>query len=235
MGKGICGLASSGIAGLREEGITLSDEDIVTINDLARAVECPCTRSSLAAGTPVMCGGVWLWPLTIKANCWFNDVGCKLRTAKYRSYALAYAMAYGRSEGDELQLTPTKAYWAITKFITSLCCTYSELNEAMSQIIQQDECAELPKDNPETPPMRIEDLTMRLHAMAGGTADFWERLVSKSYALDMLKTLVTQQIQQSGGGQDQSSPIITAMRAYGYYLEKVRKRHREESGLADVE
>ena len=224
----LCDLAESEIDDLARAGITPTAQEIVRINYLCWQVLTPDTRMMLSRGKPVMVGGVTLWPLTVAASVWFRDVALTLPD-HLQPYALAYAMAYGRSSGTELDLAGDAARKAVKAFRRGLRCTQEELNEAVSQLIAQGESIEPPPRNKdETQPDATEEsLPLFLAATCGGAPEMWERQCSMSYVLTMVKTVVAQNA--ADGKPTAGDDRIAATRALGLYTEEIRARHAKEN------
>jgi len=216
-------LARAEIHQLKQEGIELTPEEIVEINALAWRVQTPETRRTLSRGRPVPVGGVWLWPLTIRAVDWMEQNDFSLASA---SPAMGYAMAYGRSDSGELDVYGETAKQAVKNWFKGLNATLAEFTEAVKQVDNQD-------SQPDTPPdingkaMTLGDLSAFLVATCGADADFWERRVSLSYALSVITMMVMQNhADKKPCAQD---PRIIAERALGYAVEKIRMSRNAEA------
>ena len=216
-------LAEAEIESLRAEGIDLTPAEIIEINALGWAVESPETRRLLARGVPVAVGGVYLWPMSLYAQDWFNRVGCKLDGNKQQAYALAYAMAHGRNDGEPLAIDGRIANKTVKSWSKSLKCTFGELNVAISQIIQQDEDYEQPPE--ESGGMSMGDFSAFLASACGGDPDFWERRCATGYTHAVLDCLVRQN--SADGHKTMSDPRIKANRALGWCAEKIKKSREE--------
>lgn len=222
-------LAAAEIDALRAEGIELSPAEIVRLNALGWAVESPETRRLLARGAPVAVGGAILWPLTLHGQDWFDRVGCRLRGQARRAYALGYAMAHGRGDGDTLAVDGREAERAVVRWARSLRCTFAELNVAISQVLAQDEQPEQPPSK--TGGMAIGDFSAFLAAAAGGDPAFWERRCAAGYAYAVLDAIARQN--SADGRKTLADPKIRATRALGWYAEKIKRRHRaQQQGAA---
>jgi hypothetical protein len=215
-------LASAEIETLRSDGIELTPEEIVEINALGWAVETPEARLSLSRGVPVYIGGCALWPLTLYAQEWFDRVGCRLPGLALQTYALAYAMHYGRTDGEELTHTGIRAAVVVAAWAAKLRCTFGELNEAISQIMQQDEEYEQPPAREGDKRMSIGEVSAMLSAALGGDPDFWERRCAASYAYDVLEASVRQN--QVDDKPNAADPRIVATRALGWAVKKIRNK-----------
>lgn len=222
-------IAAAEIETLRDEGITPTPAEIVRLNAIGWAVQSPETRRLLARGAPVDIGGVYLWPMTLCAQDWFNRIGCKLSGNARRAYALGYAMAHGRDEGTALCIEGRQAEKVVVKWARALKCTFGELNVAISQVLAQDEEPEQPPSG--TGGMPIGDFSAFLAAMfPGGDPEFWERRCAASYTYAVLDTMVRQNTADKKPSI--SDPRIKAERALGWAAEKIRRRWKEEHGEA---
>jgi hypothetical protein len=216
-------LAQAEIDNLRADGIDLTPAEIVELNALGWAIESPETRRLLSRGAPVEVGGVFLWPMSIYAQEWFDRVGCHLSSNTRQAYALAYAMAHGRDEGEPLAMDGRAAERTVSRWAKSLKCTFGELNVAISQVLQQDEDHEQPPS--ETGGMTIGDFSAFMAASCGGDPDFWERRCATGYAYAVLDTIVRQN--SAEGKKTLADPRIKAERAMGWAIEKIRKSRKE--------
>ena len=216
-------LAEAEIESLRADGIDLTPAEIIEINALGWAVESPETRRLLARGAPVAVGGVYLWPMSLYAQDWFDRVGCHLHGNKQQTYALAYAMAHGRDAGEPLAMEGREAEKTVKRWGKSLKCAFGELNVAISQILQQDEDAEQPPS--ETGGMTMGDFSAFLAAACGGDPDFWERRCAAGYTHAVLDCMCRQN--SADGKKTMADPRIRAERALGWAVEKIKKSRKE--------
>jgi hypothetical protein len=221
-------LAQAEIDALQADGIALTPAEIVKVNWLATQVETPEHRMLYARGCPAFVGGVVLWPLTTRAANWYRRVALRSMPASLYRPALAYAMAFGRSEGLELDQPSHTAQGAITAWHDRLTCTRAELDQAMAQILSQSEIDEQPPPLPGADKldgdMTPGDMSAFLCASAGGSPDMWERQVSCSYVLAMFQTIIQQN--KADNRPSQGDPRITATRALGWYCHKIRKARK---------
>lgn len=213
-------LAAAEIAALEAEGIRLTAAEIVQLNALGWAIETPEGRRHLSRGVPVPVAGLWLWPLTLYAADWLERVGGNL-DEKVGLFATAYAMAYGRGTGSELNVDGKEAERAVAKWGRRLRCTAEELNEAVEQVLEQDAGHDLPPD-PDGKPMSVGDFSAFLVATCGGDVDFWERRCSQGYAFAVLNAVVKQNM--ADGKPTAMDPRIVAQRAMGLAAERIRER-----------
>jgi len=216
-------LAEAEIETLRADGIDLTPAEIVEINALGWAVESPETRRLLARGAPVAVGGVYLWPMSLYAQDWFDRVGCKMGGLRRQTYAMAYAMTHGRDDGEPLAMEGRKAELIALVWGLRLKCTFGELNVAISQILQQDEDAEQPPS--ETGGMTMGDFSAFLASACGGDPDFWERRCASGYTHAVLDALCRQN--SAEGHKTMADPRIKAERALGWAIEKIKKSRKE--------
>jgi len=216
-------LAEAEIESLRADGIDLTPAEIVEINALGWAVESPETRRLLARGAPVAIGGVYLWPMSLYAQDWFDRVGCEMGGLRRQTYAMAYAMAHGRDEGEPLAMSGRKAELIALVWGLRLKCTFSELNVAVSQVLQQDEDAEQPPS--ETGGMTMGDFSAFLASACGGDPDFWERRCAAGYTHAVLDALVRQN--SAEGMKTLADPRLKSERALGWKIECIKKSRKE--------
>jgi len=198
-------MAQYAIDDLRADGIEPTPAEIVELSALGWGVESPETRRLLARGVPVEIAGVWLWPMSLYAQEWFDRVGCKL-AGNAAVFALAYAMAHGRDDGEPLKIEGRTAEKIVTKWGKSLKCTFGELNVAVAQVLQQDETAEIPQKE-------------------GGGLD-WEAvtqiLISHQFVPNALLATAT-----SKGRACSGDPRLRANMAFGMAVEKIKERHKD--------
>jgi len=217
-------LAQAEIDKLRADGINdLTPAEIVELNALGWAVESPESRRLLARGAPVEIAGVYLWPMSLYAQEWFERVGCHLGGNTLQAQALAYAMAHGRDTGDPLAMDGRAAEKTVSRWAKSLKCTFGELNVAISQILQQDEEAEQPPSK--TGGMAMGDFSAFLAASCGGDPEFWERRCAAGYTYAVLDCMARQN--SAEGKPTASDPRIKAEKAIGWAIEKIRKSRKE--------
>ena len=221
-------LAEAEIETLRADGIDLTPAEIIEINALGWAVESPETRRLLARGAPVAIGGVYLWPMSLYAQDWFDRVGCYLDGNKQQTYALAYAMAHGRNEGEPLAMECREAEKTVKRWGKSLKCTFGELNVAVSQVLQQDEDAEQPPS--ETGGMTMGDFSAFLASACGGDPDFWERRCAAGYTHAVLDALCRQN--SAEGMKTLADPRLKSERALGWKIECIKKKRKEPEPIA---
>lgn len=215
-------LAKAEIDTLQAEGIRLTPEEIVEINALGWEVHNPQTRLALSRGRPVLLSGQYLWPLTMLAVEWMQANKINLNQI---TPAMGYAMAFGRSNGDELDKYGDDAEKAVKAWFRGLRATTAEFVEAVRQVDTQEVRPETPPD-PSGKPMSLGDLSAFLTATCGADADFWERRCSMSYALSVLSMFIMQNhADKRPCAQD---PKIIAERAIGFAIEKIRARHKAE-------
>ena len=217
-------LAQAEIDALQADGIALTPAEIVKINWLATQVETPEHRMLYARGCPVFVGGVILWPMTARAAEWFKRTGLAM-PASLHERALAYALAYGRSDGTELDRIGRVAESAVKAWAVRLTCTDRELTQAASQIIAQTETDEMPPvENASQDGMTAGDMSAFLCAAAGGTADMWERQVSSAYVLAVLRSIIAQN--RADDRPVAGDARIDANKALGWYCHLIRESRK---------
>lgn len=221
----LCDLAQAEMDALHAYGIALTPAEVVKINWLAWQVATPEHRMLSARGMPVHVGGVWLWPLTVRAAEWFREFGLKMPSSVHER-ALAYAMAHGRSDGTELDQQGRDAEKAVTGWAKGLRCTFRELTEALAQIISQSESDELPPEKEsDGENMSVADMSSFLCAAAGGTPELWERQVSSDYIMAMFRAILRQ---NAADDRPVAGDLrIMSTKALGWACIQIRESRRE--------
>ena len=213
-------LAEAEIDGLTADGITPTAAEIVELNELARLMENPVSRVALSRGKPISVGGVYLWPMTLAASDWFRTIGGNLPGQTLQTYALAYAMAYGRKE---LPQDWKQAQRAVKQWSRKLRCRMTELEAAIEAVVDQDEP---PPDTGETGQSATPgELSIMLAAMTKTDPAVWEYQCSLTYVLAMLDTIVSQNAAE--GESSKHDPRIKAERALGLVVHRIRKRAQD--------
>lgn len=213
--------AEAEINELRRIGVNVTDADIVLINALCWEIEKPSHRIELARGRPIQVGGAWLWPRTIAACVWFENIGCNIGDGRD---ALAYAQAHGRDEDLEKAGREEVKAWR-----KNLTCTQDELTLATYFIESQGDSDEMPKDTTGDAPSAGQ-LVVLMHSLHGGDVAMWERYVSLGYVVDMLTTSA---MQSSAEGKESNILKDRANIALAYALHKIQKREKEQ--ITDVD
>lgn len=211
--------AQAEIDELRRIGVKVSDADVVLINALCWEIESPSVRMELSRGKPIKVGGAWLWPRTISAIQWFQDVGCNIGDGLA---ALAYCMAHGR---EDIELSNKKQ---VTEWYRALKCTRRELEAACSIILEQEEFDELPPSK-DSDSASLGVLVQKMQSIHGGDVAMWERYVSFPYVIDMLNLAAAQS--QAEAGKSESDIIKSrANLALAYALHKIANREENVDG-----
>lgn len=225
-------LARGELADLRAAGVSPTDDEIVRLNALAWAVESPPSRMLLARGLPVQVGGVTLWPLTLQAADWWERERASMSIPDQEA-ALGYAMAHGRADDGPLLLSGRAAEKAVRSWRKGLRCTARELGEASAQIMSQLEGDEAPPALDGSTPDGLSpgDLSAFLTASVGGPPGMWEREVCIPYALAVMREIVRQN--RADDKPCRADGRLEAIRALGWEIEKIKRRHAAESGAAD--
>jgi hypothetical protein len=205
-------LAAEAMNDLRSQGCAVTDSDVCRLNALAWRIQTPGLQRELSKGRPVQCGNIWLWPRSMLACAWFEDVGCHCGEPET---ALAYAMAHSHSD-----TLPTATGADVRRWGRTVKATRSQLRIAVGEVLAQDQQDEQPPTD--SKPCSFGDLSAILVASCGGRPDDWERLVSLEYARDMLTTHIAQ---QAADGKCGISPeVARAERAFGWAIRKIRNR-----------
>jgi hypothetical protein len=229
----IAGNAEAEIAMLRADGIEPTPAEIVKINALAWQIESPHLRLSTARGIPVPVGGAWLWPLTIAAMAWYEDVGAQFATYQSQRHALAYAMSHGYDESLATLRGPD-ARRAVGRWASRLRCRKEALDVAMAQVLAQGETEGDAPPLQGNPDIQLSDIAAGISALTGMAPEHIERRMSFSYAVRLLNAAIVAQSQADNSAPDPD--YINAEREMGYYLLRLRKsRQEKQEGKDDDE
>lgn len=220
MSRFLTSLAEAEIQQLVEEGITLAPEEIVELNELAKRVETPEARLALSRGKPVAVGGVYLWPFTLAGASWYREHMKEFGGLKHQRFALAYVMAHGR---DPLPEDMKEAHRLINQWSRKLTCRPSELEEAIRQIIEQDE---LPDTEEKGPVPGVGEISMMMTALTSVRPEVWEYQCSMNYVLRLLDRLTGQNAAE--GQSNRSDPRIKAERVLGLAVNRIRKKWKKQ-------
>jgi len=213
-------VAAAEIAALREQGVNLSPGEIVLLNALGHEIETPENVATLARGCPVPVGGVVLWPFTLRGNDWFRRWS-GAGNIHWQTFALAYALAHGRDELPEADVSKAVTAWA-----NKLSCTRQELVEAISAAVEQDETIEGVAGILDHPTGKREtnagDISMTVAALAGGDPEMWERQCSIGYVLRLIETILAQnRADEKTARHDRKLRIL---RVIAQVVERIKKR-----------
>jgi hypothetical protein len=225
-------LARAEINALRRDGVELTPDDVVRINALAWAVETPETRRLLARGVPVfLAERVALWPLTLYASEWFRRVGGNMKhpevsTGTIRRMALAYAMAFGRSDGPELEIDGDRAARVVYEWAQKLKCTLQEIEVACGECMLQNDDG-LSEGIPAGHTIEPGDLSAFMVATCGGSPELWERQVSIGYVNAVLTAFIRQN--RADNKPSLADPKMRAERALGLLCLNIRNREKRKA------
>jgi len=219
-------LSKEDIGKLEDEGIRLTPHDIIHIAALGAVIDNPVVRKDLSRGRPVPIGGTFLWPMTLAANAWWDDVGSKIKSRRIRAFALAYAMANG---GDALPEDQSETVKAVKSWQRKLHCTLGGLMQAITDVQSQERdflSVNVSKDDRATPG----EISTLLAGMTGNP-HVWEYQCSMSYTCGVLKTIVAQNAAE--GRSPKEDLRIQAVKALGLAVERIRNRHKREMAEAE--
>jgi len=214
-------LAAIEIDTLLAEGITPTPAEIVELSALGWNSEDPQMRLALSRGIPSCAGDVTFWPLTIEAAEWFDRVGCHILSGRA---ALAYASAHCYADGRPFDCSGAMATARVMAWWVTLGLRRATVDEALDQIVQQDETYALPPrpNGRKRKTMSAGEISCTLAATCGGSVEFWESRCASSYAFEALRTAIAQ-ASESGSMEDDAK--IKATQALGWAVEKIRNRH----------
>ncbi len=208
-------LARAEIDALAAEGIALDPEQIVELNAIALKIEDPEQRLEMSRGRPVVCGNATLYPLTLYAGNWMTRWESRLNSNRLKLIALAYAMAHGRADMPE-QLDEVKR--TLKRWRKGLRCRLSEIEEACSQVLAQDE---EPDTGEDAGSFSFGNLSAMLTALVGGDPKMWEYQCSIKYANGVLAA----QVAKEEGADARRNSKLGYQKALAEYVWQIRKKH----------
>lgn len=129
-------LAKEDLDDLRAEGLTPTDEDIIRLHALAARISDGPETTAYNAPRFAIAGGVVFWEPTLAAYFWYNLAKTWADDAATENFLFAFACAHGR-EGKYLDTLhdPEAIQLALGVFISSLTCTATELERAISYVV----------------------------------------------------------------------------------------------------
>jgi hypothetical protein len=222
----LCDLASAEIDALAGEGIACTPDEILRIQWLAQQVESPAGRMALARGAPVHVGGAVLWPLTMAAEGWMQEVNAHTSDKIERFRVVAFAMAHARTQSALDSIAPRDAGKCAAKWAKRLACREEELAHAVSIVMEQDDNGPEVED----PKRRhsqsgVGDIVAHLIATAGGTPEMWEQQVAIGFVRQQMSACIAQQSAESGVDAAAANRVIST-RNLGLAVEEIRQSRR---------
>jgi hypothetical protein len=208
-------LTKAEIDALAAEGIGLDPRQIVELNAICLKIEDPSERLELARGFPVRCGNATLYPLTIYAGDWMTRWESRLESNRMKLIALAYAMAHGREDMPE-ELEEIKT--TLKQWRNSLKCRLAEIEEACSQVLDQDA---QPDTGDDVQGFGFGNLSAMLVAHLGGDPKMWEYQCSIKYA----NAVLAAQVAKDTGSDGMKAAKRTYQKALAEYVWQIRKKH----------
>ena len=227
----VCDLAEDEFGKLESEGIRLTPQEVLNIQALSLDAMGDFDDGLRLRGSPVIVGGVTLWPLTIAGSAWREEVEAMLSDDDYtgRLFILAYAMAKGRDK-DAMSVYGLDAIRAVLKWAKKLTCRTEDLLGAVNDLLGDKPRVEIPegklKDGGEelsTP----EFLEREAMAIFGTDPDIWRYQLSMDQVVEIIrKHHALGQSGKSGSERRKNE----ALRKLAYYVDGIRKaRHGEEN------
>ena len=186
-------VAQKAIAELRNLAVEPTLDEVLWLHELGLKVENPAGRGpGLAAGFPVRCGAVLLWPLTIGAGQWFSDVALPIFGQSTQSFlCLAYAHAHARRPDVLEELTTRKTIWqAVRRWCRAMTLTPRELEICMARLQgkpAQDEPAKLQKKTAAADQAEWEDILAYLAVNVGEAVETWRWQIDRSIVLTIIR------------------------------------------------
>jgi len=218
----LCKLAEAEIDRLTKAGVAVTPAEVCRINDMALRVDSPHAALDAARGAPVQVGNVWLWPMTIYAAGFIQDIVPEMPRRLQRA-AVAYALAHGRDIGEPGPLDggPRMAALRVHDWHRNLRCTEGELDLAIAQCLPRAE-GDGKKEKQAAPAMTLTELATRLSVATGLPIEHWTRRCSTEHAFAAWHIAMTQ-ANQSGDPMKDSARLRADM-ALGRYIDTIKRR-----------
>ncbi len=129
-------LAEAQIGKLKEGGIEVTPQNVLDIQALSLEAIGDFEDGTRLNGCPVIIAGLALWPLTIAASMWRDEVEAMLSETDYnaRLFVLAYAMANGHDK-DAMQTHGRSALRDVYRWARKLTCKTADLLQAVNDVL----------------------------------------------------------------------------------------------------
>ncbi len=212
---------------LAADGITPDPQEVLDIQRLSLDCEKPdAALGSLARGRPVVIGSETVWPATIAAATFFEDVGPLARDDTERFFILVYACRFGR-DASRIYERGEEAVRNVRAWKRRLRCTPAEVLEAFEKLT----AGALP-DTGEIDKAAwhdfVSDLALRASALCGGKPEEWETHCSIPAVARIVDIAWGQKL--ATGGSAKHDPRIEATRRLGKYVLALRKKQEAANG-----
>ena len=220
-------LARKELDALAADGITPDPQEVLGIQRLSLDCEKPdAALGSLARGRPVLLGSETVWPATIAAATFFEEVSPLAREDKERFFILVYACRFGR-DASRIYERGEEAVRNVRAWKGRLRCTPAEVVEAFEKLTA-DSLPDTGEIDEEAWHDFVADLALRATALCGGTPEEWETHCSIPAVARIVDLVYNQKA--ATGGSAKNDPRIAATRRLGKYLLALRKKREAGNG-----
>lgn len=209
-------------------------EETLWIIELCKRVVNPVAGERLELiGVPARCGASdeWLWPITIGAAIWYQDLACGWwqgdREGTFK--ALAFSLAHARDK-EILRMCRTRAEaeGLIHAWGMSLTCTRAELEEAVDRVLP-----ETPRPDKDKKAAGYTDWTAlvgEIEMVSGIGAEHWLWEVSREETLRAwFRSRQVLAARGMGAGAESPDPLDEAVQDLAAAKQMIIDAHKEAS------
>jgi len=203
-------LAAAAVKELEGRGYPAAVEDVLWLHRLAKRVDRPFGADRIrAAGLPVRCGNLLLWPFTIGAGQWYSEVGFPLfGESRLGIFVLAFALAHSRQPKVFEPLTTYRAIKAaVHRWKRTIGATLAEVTEAVAELIDVP-MQEGDQEN-KGHGVEVEEFVAGLCEVYGQPPTFWRWGEDQSECLNLI-ALHNKRSRMSGDAPDPEDPATRA-------------------------
>jgi hypothetical protein len=131
------------LAEIQSAGVEITPDIVVWIQDAALKIrKTPHRPSGDIVDFPVLCGGVWLYPLSFGAVAWVMELPRRMQND---TRVLAYACAHSKDYDHLSKLTGTLAVsLAVAKWVMRLTCSMDALAVTVDRLIGCNDSVDIP-------------------------------------------------------------------------------------------
>ena len=220
-------LARKEIEALVADGMAPDPQEVLDIQRLSLDCEKPDPQlGSLARGRPVVVGSETVWPATIAAAAFFDEVAPLARDDVERFFLLVYACRFGR-DASRIYERGDDALRNARAWRRRLRCTPAEAVEAVEKLTV-DSIPDTGECDTEAWRDYVADLALRASALCGGRPEEWETQCSIPAVARVVDIAFSQKL--ATGMSARNDPRIAATRRLGKYILALRKRREAGNG-----
>lgn len=220
-------LADAQISKLKADGIEVTPQEVLDIQALSLEAIGDFEDGTRINGRPVIVGGCALWPLTIAASIWRDEVENLLDDEDYNSrlFVLAYAMANAHSK-EALEAHGKQALRQVRHWAKGLTCATADLLSAVNDVLGDAPRVTFSNGGEESDrdeaaaPSYLAEMAM---AIFGTSPDIWLYQLSIEAVADILAKHYA--LSQSGKGANKKT--VEGLRKLSKYVNDLRNHHGE--------